>query len=60
MSKWELFSLMGLQGTANIKLPDGRVGILLGFDRESGSGRSFNLRILVDGRTVNVFLKTSD
>lgn len=60
MTKFHLFSLLAQQGTALLTLPDGRSAILLGIEREDGSGSSFNLQVVVDGRRESVYVRTID
>lgn len=60
MSKFQLAALLFTKGEATITLPDGRQGIVQSVLRESGSGRSFMVAVLV-GRTVeSVYVKTID
>lgn len=59
MTKWELIeAMMGRAGV--VTLPDGQKGILQSVEREDGSGRSFNLRVLVDGSYVTMCVRTKD
>lgn len=60
MSKWTLFGAMAKDGTAWVSLPDGRKGILQAVQRESGSGDSFIVTLLVDGRPVKACVRTND
>lgn len=59
MTKWQLFALLSSQETPWLTLPDGSKGILRAAEREDGSGRNFNLRLLVNGKHVSVFCRTS-
>lgn len=60
MTRWQLMSLLTTHGTATMTLPDGRTGCLNGIEREDGSGRSFNVTVNVNGRTVRVYVRTTD
>lgn len=61
ISKWRLFSLLGSSITPKVIMKDGRVGILQGIIRESGSGSDFNLRVLLpDGLLLTEYISTFD
>lgn len=50
MTKFQIFGLLTKDGTAKIRLPDGREGVLVSILRESGSGRSFMFTVNVGWR----------
>lgn len=64
MSKWRLFSLLAHQGSEESRIlsTQGPVsGIVLGIDREDGSGRCFNVRLRLPGGVIQtVFVRTVD
>jgi hypothetical protein len=60
MTKWELMSALMAGGTVKVSLK-GNVGIVQAVERESGDGRSFNVRMCFDDNTVRtVHVRTDD
>lgn len=49
MTQAQLLSLLTHQGAPAVSLPDGRKGYLHAVQREDGSGRSFNVTVMVPG-----------
>jgi hypothetical protein len=60
LTKFQLASLLFTHGTANLPLPDGRVGIVQSVTRESGCGRSFLVEVLVGRGREDVLVTTVD
>ena len=58
VSKWELFSTLACNGQANIVLQRANgnvVGILQSVQRESGSGNSFNVCLMLNNGKLQTF-----
>lgn len=64
MTRWQILSALTQSGPAWITLDDGRTGILQSVQRESGSGRDFNLTILLGKEfprtTEMIYVHTTD
>ena len=61
MTKWELFSLLGTNGTPTLYLDNGKPGIVQSVQRESGSGRSFIVTLGIEyGLTTTMYVRTND
>ena len=55
LSAQELVDMLLSPITPQVMLPDGRVGIIDSVQREDGSGRSFNVRIDINGKKEWVY-----
>ncbi len=64
MTKWYLFSLLALNEPviSTIRAADGTYidGIVLSVERESGSGRTFNVTMDRNGSKFVIFVRTLD
>lgn len=55
LTEKQLYGLLTASVTPWITLPDGHKGIFQGVSREDGSGRCFNVEVLVEGVKKTVF-----
>lgn len=64
MTKYQLMQMVLASGSemSRVKGSDGvvRVGIVNGLSREDGSGHSFVVRMSIEGKDVNVHVRTID
>ena len=66
MTKWYLFSLLSQEGSKTATIRDVNYnyhdGIVVGIEREDGSGRSFNVKLYrsSDQKQVNIHVRTID
>ena len=57
MYKWQLFAALTGDGWLTV---NGQRGIVQSIAREDGSGKKFNVQLLVSGKCVTIFVKTLD
>ena len=59
MTKYQLFAAL-VAGQGSVLTVAGVTGLIQSVQREDGSGRSFNVTLLVNGKPVTKYVRTVD